>query len=132
MITALPLFAYAIANDVDTDHARDAYDAIVRGLPGGPAGILDALADIGMVPGTLQDELRGAEREVEELSEELVGAREELDAAEEIIDGQKIDIDNQKHEIESERKRVASRDDTIAVLTDKIAELREEIAQLSA
>lgn len=115
MSTALPLFAYAIANDVDTDHARDAYDAIVRGLPGGPAGILDALAEIGMVPGTFRDDLRETEREaeqvIEELNEEIVRVREELGEAED---------------------KVAEHEDTISDLKDEIADLREEIAQLSA
>jgi septal ring factor EnvC (AmiA/AmiB activator) len=130
MTTALPLFAYACANGVDTDHARDAYDAVVRGLPGGPSGILDALAEIGMVPGTLQEDLQEAQREIEELCREVVNAESLADTAQGQVEDHKETIADLRAEVEHERKRVGARDDTITTLSDQIADLREEIAQL--
>lgn len=89
------LTLYAISNEVDTDTASDAYDAIVRGLSGGPVAILDELARVGILPDdTSREELSETKRELEEAEAKEAAARDERDTVQEQHDETKREIDD--------------------------------------
>jgi hypothetical protein len=98
---SVALTLYALTNDVETSEASDAYDAIVRGLPGGPERILDELAEVGVLPvGSAPDDLAeareqivGLEQERNDATSEARSAREETIGLERTVTGLEAQVD---------------------------------------